>query len=113
MQCNLGFVMQTELAINALPMLISLFDNLKMLFRKSHTSENEESKEKKDRVYDILTSLTTLNIEGADPSYFRIFESSHPAPAGQIFKENYQVPRAIGYMVEFDKETNKNQEYNI
>ena len=105
--------MQTELAVNSLPLLLSIFDNLKVLFRKKYTIVNEENSETQDRVSDILTSLTTLNIEGADPSYFRIFESAHPAPAGQQFKENYQVPRAIGYMIEFDQETSKNQEYNI
>ena len=56
---------------------------------------------------DILSSLTTLNIEGADPTSYCVFETVHPTPAGQIFKDNYQVPRAIGYMIEFDPKSAK------
>ena len=74
-QCSLGYIMQTELAFNSLPLLMSIFENLKHLFKRQITETDEETKETTTRVSDILSSLTTLNIEGADPTVYRVFDS--------------------------------------
>lgn len=42
MECNLGYVMQTELAVNSLPLLISIFENVKGLFSRRYTASNSE-----------------------------------------------------------------------
>ena len=89
MECNLGFVMQTELAVNSLPLLFSIFENLKDLFKRKFTVTDENGKTN-ERIADILSSLTTLNIEGTDPTSYRVFESAHPVPGGSYqIKENY------------------------
>ena len=67
--------MQTELAINCLPLLMSIFENLKDLFKRTLTETNEETKESSTKLHDILSDLTILNIEGTDPTLNRIFDS--------------------------------------
>ena len=106
--------MQTELAVNALPLLMSIFKNIKELFSRQYTVTNEQTGETSNRVADLFDSLSTLNIEGPDPASYRVFESPHPVPSGSYqIKENYQVPRAIGFMVEFDPQTAKCLDGNI
>ena len=86
---------------------------LKDLFvRKcSFSVGKDKDKETESRLLDVLSSLTTLNIEGTDPTSFREFESCHPIPAGSYSaKESYSVPRAIGYMVVFEPASKKIQD---
>ena len=115
--------MQTELAVQAVPLLVAIFDRLKLLFaRYSFKSaagakdgkDGKEEEKKRESPLDVLGSLTTLNIEGADPACFSVFESVHPLPSGTYsIKNSYRVPRAIGYMIEFDQKTAKTNEGTI
>lgn len=113
-ECNLGYVMQTEIAVHAVPLLVSIFDRVRHLFIKSIIPNEEENSEKTAKVIDILTSLATLNIEGTDPTSYCNLESVHPLPSGAYqVKESYRVPRAIGYMIEFDPMTAKSNAGSI
>lgn len=114
----MGYVMQTELAIKSIPILMSIMSILKELFVRKCTfscgKDKEKEKETETRLLDILSSLTTLNIEGTDPMYFRDFESSHPIPQGNYnAKETFSVPRAIGYVVVFDPASKKMPDGNF
>lgn len=114
MECNLGYVMQTEIAVQTLPMLMSVFSTVKKLFTRQFTVTDEETGAQSDKVADILNSHSTLNIEGTDPASYRVFESLHPVPSGNYqHKDSYQVPRAIGYMIEFDPQSIKCSDGNI
>ena len=113
-ECNLGYVMQTELAVNAIPLLMSIFENARKLFTRQYQATDPDSGETVDKVADLFEALSTLNIEGADPASYRVFESPHPVPAGGYqLRENYQVPRAIGYVIEFDPQTAKSSDGHI
>ena len=113
-ECNLGYVMQTEIAVHAVPLLVSIFDRVRHLFVKSIIPNEEENSDKTEKVIDILTSLATLNIEGTDPTSYCNLESVHPLPSGAYqVKESYRVPRAIGYMIEFDPMTAKSNAGSI
>ena len=96
-ESNLGYVMQTHLAVHAIPLLVSIFDRFRELFARSkvgrgNSAAAEESKEGEIPIIqtsgpptasgDLLDSITTLNIEGADPASFSEFESVHPLPSG-------------------------------
>jgi len=113
-ECNLGFVMQTEMAVQAIPVLTVIFDRVKQLFAQQSVALENKEGEKKERVLEVLSNLITFSIEGADPTGFSVFESVHPLPAGAyIAKENFRVPRAIGYMIEFDKKMQQINDGNI
>ena len=119
-ECNLGYVMQTELAVQAISLFVAIFDRLKALFARYSlksgpgAKESEEEEKKQESAPDMLGALTTLNIEGADPACFSVFESVHPLPSGTYsLKNSYRVPRAIGYMIEFDTKTAKTNEGSI
>ena len=59
----------------------------------------------------MIDSIQTLNIEGADPASFSVFESVHPLPSGEyVLKNKYTVPRAIGYKIEFDPRSTSTKE---
>lgn len=95
-ECNLGYIMQTELAVNSLPLLMSIFENLRDLFKRQVTSTDEETKETSSRIVDILTNLTYLSIEGADSANCRIFDTSRQA------RETIRISKAIGYEIQFN-----------
>lgn len=51
----------------------------------------------------MLNIFCVTNTEGVDATYERIFETQHPYPRQEIRQvEVIKVPRAIGYLVEFD-----------
>ena len=93
-ESNLGYIMQTQMAITAIPILVSMFDRFRALFSRISVGAvatiNEECKEGEatPACGDLLDSITTLNIEGADPASFNIFESVHPLPSGEYVLKN-------------------------